>query len=151
MKLNWISSTTFALLSLFFLTACGDDSADLIGIDEYLAANSITAIEDPSGLKYVITKEGTGEMPILSDKISAIYTGTRTDGKEFDSSRGNPITFPLENVIRGWQIAFPKFKVGTQATLYIPSELAYGSRGAGNVIGPNTDLIFEVELVSIVE
>lgn len=104
-----------------------------------------------SGLQYKITKEGTGNNPKATDNVVVHYKGTTIDGKEFDSSykRGEPATFPLNRVIRGWTEGLQLIKEGGKATLYIPSELAYGSRGAGGAIGPDETLIFEVELLKI--
>jgi len=104
-----------------------------------------------SGLQYKITKEGSGKSPKATDTVVVHYKGTTIDGKEFDSSfkRGEPATFPLNRVIPGWTEGLQLLKEGGKATLYIPSELAYGSRGAGGVIGPDEALIFDVELIKI--
>jgi FKBP-type peptidyl-prolyl cis-trans isomerase FklB len=105
----------------------------------------------PSGLQYMVIKEGTGEKPTISNTITAHYHGTLIDGKVFDSSvqRGEPASFPVSGVIKGWTEALQLMKVGSKWRLFIPSELAYGERGAGAEIGPNTVLIFDVELLSI--
>lgn len=107
----------------------------------------------PSGLQYKIIKEGTGKTPKLTDKVVVNYKGTLINGKEFDSSykRGEPSTFPVNAVIPGWTEALQLMKEGSIWQLFIPSNLAYGERGAGNVIGPNEVLIFEVELISVKE
>ena len=104
-----------------------------------------------SGLQYEILTEGSGAMPKATDKVTVHYKGTLIDGTEFDSSysRGQPVTFPLGNVIPGWTEGLQLVKAGGKAKLYIPSALAYGERGAGAKIGPNEALVFEVELVSI--
>jgi FKBP-type peptidyl-prolyl cis-trans isomerase len=104
-----------------------------------------------SGLQYKILKEGTGRSPKASDTVVVHYKGTTIDGKEFDSSykRGEPATFPLNAVIKGWTEGLLYLKEGGKAMLYIPSELAYGKRGAGGAIGPDETLIFEVELIKI--
>ena len=104
-----------------------------------------------SGLQYKITKEGTGKNPKATDTVVVHYKGTTIDGKEFDSSykRGEPATFPLNRVIKGWTEGLTYLSEGGKATLYIPSELAYGKRGAGADIGPDETLIFEVELLKI--
>jgi FKBP-type peptidyl-prolyl cis-trans isomerase len=104
-----------------------------------------------SGLQYKILKEGAGRSPKASDTVVVHYKGTLINGKEFDSSyqRGEPATFPLSGVIKGWTEGLLYLREGGKAMLYIPSELAYGSRGAGADIGPNETLIFEVELVKI--
>ena len=104
-----------------------------------------------SGLQYEIIKEGNGPKPTATDKVKCHYHGTLIDGTVFDSSvqRGEPATFPLNGVIKGWTEALQLMPTGSKWRLYLPSELAYGERGAGNSIGPNNALIFEVELLSI--
>ncbi len=106
----------------------------------------------PSGLQYKIEKEGTGPKPTASDSVSCNYRGTLTNGTEFDSSAkhgGQPATFPVSGVIKGWTEALQLMSVGSKWQLFIPPDLAYGDRGAGPDIGPDSTLIFEVELVSI--
>ena len=103
-----------------------------------------------SGLQYLILSEGKGNNPTLNDNVTVHYHGTLIDGTIFDSSvdRKQPATFPLDGVIPGWQEALQMMSVGSKWKIFIPSELAYGESGAG-VIGPNSTLIFEVELFSI--
>jgi FKBP-type peptidyl-prolyl cis-trans isomerase FklB len=105
----------------------------------------------PSGLQYKVIKEGTGKMPKETDTVVTNYKGSLIDGTEFDSSfkRGQPATFPVKGVIKGWTEALQLMKEGSTWQLFVPSDLAYGERGAGSVIGPNATLIFEVELISI--
>ena len=105
----------------------------------------------PSGLQYKILQEGTGPKPAPTDTVVCNYRGTLLDSTEFDSSykRGQPATFPVTGVIKGWTEALQLMPVGSKWQLFIPSELAYGDRGAGGQIGPNATLIFEVELLSI--
>lgn len=105
----------------------------------------------PSGLQYEIITEGNGPKPTATDKVTTHYHGTLIDGTVFDSSvqRGQPATFPVNGVIQGWVEALQLMPVGSKWRLYVPSNLAYGERGAGANIGPNTTLIFEVELISI--
>lgn len=104
-----------------------------------------------SGLQYKVLKDGEGPMPKATDTVTVNYRGTLVDGTEFDSSykRGEPATFPVNGVIPGWVEALQLMKVGSKFQLFIPSGLAYGERGAGQQIGPNSSLIFEVELLSI--
>jgi len=104
-----------------------------------------------SGLQYKVMKEGTGAKPTAEDTVSVNYKGTLIDGTEFDSSykRNQPATFPVKGVIPGWTEALQQMTVGSKYQLFIPSNLAYGDRGAGAAIGPNATLIFEVELLSI--
>jgi FKBP-type peptidyl-prolyl cis-trans isomerase FklB len=107
----------------------------------------------PSGLQYRILTAGTGPKPSATDTVVCNYRGTLLDGKEFDSSykRGQPATFPVSNVIKGWTEALQLMPVGSKWQLFIPPDLAYGDRGAGVDIGPGSTLIFDVELVSIQE
>jgi len=106
----------------------------------------------PSGLQYEILKKGTGAKPKASEKVKCHYHGTLINGTVFDSSvqRGEPATFGVSQVIQGWVEALQLMEKGSKWRLFIPSELAYGSRGAGEIIGPNSTLIFEVELIDIV-
>jgi FKBP-type peptidyl-prolyl cis-trans isomerase FklB len=107
----------------------------------------------PSGLQYKVIKAGTGKKPKADDTVTANYRGTLIDGMEFDSSykRGQPATFRVSGVIPGWTEALQLMEEGAKWQLFVPSNLAYGQRGAGKVIGPDTALIFEIELVSIQE
>ncbi|HKI61397.1 MAG TPA: FKBP-type peptidyl-prolyl cis-trans isomerase [Mariprofundaceae bacterium] len=104
-----------------------------------------------SGLQYEVLKQGDGAKPAATDKVKVHYRGTLLDGTEFDSSyaRGEPITFPLNQVIRGWTEGVQLMNVGSKFKFYIPAELAYGDRGAGARIEPGSTLIFEVELLGI--
>ena len=114
--------------------------------------NKPGVITTDSGLQYQIIKEGTGESPTAADQVKVHYLGTLTDGTEFDSSykRGQPATFPLGGVIKGWTEALQLMKVGGKNKLFIPSELAYGSVDRPG-IPANSTLIFEVELLEIVK
>jgi len=107
-------------------------------------------ITTSSGLQYIVLTKGTGLFPKIDDKVKVHYSGTLLDGTEFDSSykRGEPVTFPLNGVITGWGEALQLMKVGGKNRLFIPSQLAYGEQGSGP-IGPNSVLIFEVELLGI--
>jgi FKBP-type peptidyl-prolyl cis-trans isomerase FklB len=108
-------------------------------------------VTTPSGLKYEVITPGTGKSPKLSDSVTVNYRGTLTNGTEFDSSykRGKPATFPVSGVIKGWTEALQLMQEGAKWKLTIPPDLAYGSRGAGGVIGPNETLVFEVELLKV--
>lgn len=104
-----------------------------------------------SGLQYKVLREGAGDAPKATDKVKTHYKGTLIDGTEFDSSiaRNEPAVFPVNGVIKGWTEALQLMKVGSKYQLFIPAELAYGADGAGDKIGPNSTLVFEVELISI--
>jgi FKBP-type peptidyl-prolyl cis-trans isomerase FklB len=123
--------------------------------EAFLASNKAKegVVTLPSGLEYKILKEGTGPKPTASDSVVCNYRGTLINGTEFDSSykRGQPATFPVNGVIKGWTEALQLMPVGSKWQLFVPSSLAYAERGAGGDIGPNATLIFEVELLSIQE
>ena len=121
--------------------------------DTFLAENKSKegVVALPSGLQYKVLKAGDGPKPAASDTVSCNYRGTLISGKEFDSSykRGTPASFPVTGVIKGWTEALQLMPVGSKWQLFIPPDLAYGERGAGADIEPNSTLIFEVELLSI--
>jgi FKBP-type peptidyl-prolyl cis-trans isomerase len=121
--------------------------------NDFLAKNAKEkgVVVTATGLQYKIIEEGKGESPTSEDKVVAHYTGKLLDGTVFDSSveRGEPATFPVSGVIKGWQEALPMMKEGAKWQLVIPANLAYGDRGIGNIIGPNETLMFDIELVSI--
>jgi FKBP-type peptidyl-prolyl cis-trans isomerase len=121
--------------------------------DDFLAQNKTKegVVALPDGLQYKILKEGTGPKPTANDTVVCNYRGTLLDGTEFDSSykRGQAATFPVSGVIKGWTEAVQLMPVGSKWQLFLPADLAYGNRGAGQDIGPNATLIFEVELLSI--
>ncbi|MGA9685109.1 MAG: FKBP-type peptidyl-prolyl cis-trans isomerase, partial [Candidatus Sulfotelmatobacter sp.] len=124
--------------------------------ESFLAANKAKegVVALPSGLQYKILTEGTGPKPTASDTVVCNYRGTLINGTEFDSSskHGQPATFPVSGVIKGWTEALQLMPVGSKWQLFIPSDLAYGDRAAGGGdIGPGSTLIFEVELLSIQE
>lgn len=106
-------------------------------------------IVTPSGLQYKVLQEGTGPRPKDTDIVRVRYSGTFIDGNEFDSSHGKPAPFRVTGVIPGWTEALQMMPVGSKWQLFVPSNLAYGERGADPLIGPNATLIFEMELVDI--
>ncbi len=121
----------------------------------FLAANKNKegVVTTTSGLQYKVLKKGDGPKPQKDDRVSVHYRGKLLDGTEFDSSykRGKPATFQVNGVIRGWTEALQLMNVGSKYQLFIPSDLAYGPRGAGRKISPNSTLIFDVELLGIEE
>ena len=123
--------------------------------DSFLAANKkkegVKTLQ--SGLQYKVIKVGIGKKPKLNDYVTTHYRGTLIDGTEFDSSyeRGQPATFQVSGVIPGWTEALQLMEEGAKWQLFVPPNLAYGERGAGDVIGPNATLVFEIELISVQE
>jgi len=128
-------------------------NADAEVIDAYLAENNIEAESTESGLRYVIDVEGAGDYPKEGDNVVVHYTGTLLDGTKFDSSldRGDPFKFQIgmRQVIIGWDEGIALLKPGGKGTLYVPSPLAYGDQARSEVIGPNSILKFDVELIGI--
>ena len=123
--------------------------------EEFLTINKNRAgvVTLPSGLQYQVLKKGTGAKPTALDKVKCHYHGTLINGTVFDSSvqRGEPAVFGVSQVIPGWVEALQQMEVGSKWRLFIPSELAYGANGAGDVIEPDSALIFDVELLDIVK
>ena len=120
--------------------------------EAFLAENKKNkdVVTTASGLQYKILKAGNGKKPTAKDSVEVNYKGTLIDGTVFDASQeGKPVSFPLGNVIPGWTEALQLMPAGSKWQLVIPSHLAYGEQGYGNVIAPNATLIFEVELVSV--
>ncbi len=123
--------------------------------EKFLADNGKRdgVVTTASGLQYEVLKAGEGAKPQATDQVKVHYHGTLVDGKVFDSSveRGEPVTFPVQGVIKGWVEALQLMPVGSKWKLFIPSDLAYGKQGAGADIGPDSALVFEVELLEIVK
>ncbi|HWA97206.1 MAG TPA: FKBP-type peptidyl-prolyl cis-trans isomerase [Pirellulales bacterium] len=121
--------------------------------DAFLAANKAKpgVVTLPDGLQYKVIKQGNGPTPKATDTVTVHYTGTLTDGTKFDSSvdRGQPASFPVNRVIKGWVEALQLMKVGDKWQLFIPSNLAYGEQGSPPAIPPNAVLVFDVELLGI--
>jgi FKBP-type peptidyl-prolyl cis-trans isomerase FkpA len=137
-------AAAFALVAGFAAIAHADDDAALAA-----AAKDAGASVSATGVVYKSIKDGAGASPKASDSVKVNYRGTFPDGKEFDASRGNPISFQLNRVIPCWTEGVQKMKVGGKAKLTCPSATAYGPRGAGGVIPPNATLVFEVELLAV--
>ena len=142
-------------LAVATIGACGQSSDPN---EQPAAAPAATAIKEnskmittASGLQYEVLTEGVGPKPTASDTVTVHYKGTLTNGKVFDSSydRGEPISFPLNGVIKGWTEGLQLMSVGAKHRLTIPANLGYGAAGAGGVIPPNATLIFDVELLKI--
>ena len=137
--------------ALFIVGGCNKESTvdEDKAIQDYLTANDLTAEKTAEGLYYIITKEGTGDRANITSTVTVHYRGYLLDGSVFDSSydRAEKSTFPLANVIEGWQLGIPKLKEGGSGKLLIPSKLAYGERGQPNsIIGANEPLVFDIEL-----
>ena len=119
----------------------------------FLDANKLKpgVITLPSGLQYEVITEGSGIKPLASNKVTCHYHGTLIDGTVFDSSvkRGEPATFPLNMVIKGWTEGLQLMSVGSKWRFFLPPQLAYGDRQTGGSIGPNSTLVFEVELLGV--
>lgn len=128
-------------------------SSNLEEGEQYLAENKARdgVVELDSGLQYKVLEKGEGASPEADDTVVVHYRGTLLDGTEFDSSysRGEPAALGVNRVIKGWQEALQLMKVGSKWQIAVPAELAYGDRGAGNVIGPNSTLLFDIELLEI--
>lgn len=143
-----IKMILIGLLVLMGVSACSTSPSQ-----DYLELNAQRdgIVVRPSGLQYRVLKEGTGAQPGPRDQVTVHYRGKLTDGREFDSSykRGEPATFQLNRVIKGWTEGLSLMKEGSMWVLYIPPELGYGKQGAGGMIGPNEILIFEVELIKV--
>jgi FKBP-type peptidyl-prolyl cis-trans isomerase FklB len=117
-------------------------------LEENMKKSGVVAL--PSGLQYEVLVDGSGPRPVATNKVTCHYHGTLIDGTVFDSSvrRGQPATFPLNAVIKGWTEGVALMPTGSKWRFFIPPQLAYGERGAGAQIGPNSTLVFEVELIS---
>jgi FKBP-type peptidyl-prolyl cis-trans isomerase FkpA len=141
----------YVVSALFIVGGCNKESAadEDKAIRDYLTANDLTADKTAEGLYYIITKVGTGDRANITSTVTVHYRGYLLDGSVFDSSydRDEKSTFPLANVIEGWQLGIPKLQEGGSGKLLIPSKLAYGERGQPNsIIGGNEPLVFDIEL-----
>ncbi|BDS11931.1 FKBP-type peptidyl-prolyl cis-trans isomerase [Aureispira anguillae] len=141
----------FVILGSSF-SSCNTDykAQDEAAIQQYIKDHNLTAIEAQDGLYYTMDVVGTGEQPAgVYSTVTIHYTGRLLDGTVFDSSEGKaPYTNTLTGVIKGWQYGVPHFKAGGKGKLLIPSHLAYGASGSG-LIGPNTPIMFDIELISV--
>lgn len=153
-----LAATTLAVALTSTLTACAQGSKPEEPAAKDATATSAAETKETgavqttaSGLKYEVLTEGDGPKPSATDSVTVHYKGTLTDGTVFDSSydRGQPATFPLNRVIKGWTEGLQLMPTGSKYRLTIPPELGYGAAGAGGKIPPNATLVFEVELLKI--
>jgi FKBP-type peptidyl-prolyl cis-trans isomerase len=151
--MNSFKKLRFLLFTLFILRGgMAAYAGDTLTIENYLLSKNITADKTKEGIFYTIETEGKGVLPKHGEYVKMKYAGKLLDGKIFDASpKDEPFIFQLgyRQVIQGWDIVIPKLKIGTKATLYVPADFAYGNSGIGDVIPPNTPLIFEIELQNV--
>ena len=142
------------LLIVFSLSSCAKKKAEKQAIEDeeiiqqYISDNNLNATATGSGLYYIIDSQGTGDDCTSASTVTVAYTGSFTNGTEFEQSSAQGVEFPLDGVIKGWTEGIPYFKEGGVGTLILPSALAYGRNGSGS-IPPNTVLIFDVELIDV--
>ncbi|MCH2045246.1 MAG: FKBP-type peptidyl-prolyl cis-trans isomerase [Saprospiraceae bacterium] len=137
-------------LSLFFVSCTKQEVKDEELIQAYIAEQGLNAVDLGDGLYYVETTEGVGPNPTITSTVTVHYRGYLLDGTEFDGSYGgNPVSFPLTNVILGWQRGIPALKEGGKGTLIIPSGMAYGANPPSPSIPRNAILVFDVELFEV--
>mgnify|MGYP000580502190 CR=1 FL=1 len=136
------------LSSIFIVSSCSSGLSDEDVILQYISDNNLNAEPTGSGLYYVINTAGNGNVPNINSIVTVAYKGILTDGTIFDQSDANGLTFPLTNVIQGWQEGIPLFSEGGSGILLIPSALGYGNQAIGN-IPANSVLIFEVTLIDV--
>lgn len=153
---NRIIATLIAFITgfiMFSMANANTPAENKAAGEKFLAENAKNPgiVTTTSGLQYQVISEGTGVSPRSTDNVTVHYKGNTLDGNEFDSSynRGAPATFPLNRVIAGWTEGLQLMKEGAKYRFFIPSQLGYGERGAGRDIGPNSALIFEVELIKV--
>lgn len=160
LKTNFMKYLLLLLLPLLFLASgCGGDDVcdeELPSLDDFIAENNADddVQEGMEGLRYIIMNEGTGvDRPSPTATVTVNYQGVLTDGTPFDGTPENglsPIRFRLDNLIRGWQLGIPLVGRGGRLRLFVPSQLGYGAAGVGSIC-PNSDLIFDIDLVNFVE
>ncbi|SDC53640.1 FKBP-type peptidyl-prolyl cis-trans isomerase [Pedobacter soli] len=142
-----IGSNENILVDLGIYTESKVHQIDELEINNFLSANSLTAIKDPSRIRYIITQQGTGDQVLASSTLSVNYTGRLLSGTIFDQTNGTAVSIELANAIKGWGI-LTNFKAGTKIRLFIPSDLGYGQLGNGTIPG-NAVLDFDIEIVSV--
>jgi FKBP-type peptidyl-prolyl cis-trans isomerase len=142
----------YAFFAAFLGTALSVNAGDTLTIETFLNSKNIKAEKTREGIFYTIDTEGAGVTPRMGDFIKIKYTGKLLDGKTFDTSpKDEPFVFQLgyRQVIQGWDVLIPKLRVGTKATAYIPAELGYGASGIGDVIPANASLVYDIEVVEV--
>ena len=149
-----LSLLSIAAMLVFSISSCSKDRIEKDGksIEKYLEEKGLTAEVTEDGIYYIMDVVGTGTRPTVNDEVTVHYRGYTLEDEVFDSSydRNEPATFPLSNVIEGWQLGIPLFKEGGKGTLFIPSSLAYGKNPPyGSGIEKNEVLIFDVELIDV--
>jgi FKBP-type peptidyl-prolyl cis-trans isomerase len=159
MKVEYFKIKLIALVAFSTMAMQGCTEAELVPvaddlatIEQHLADNNITAEKSEDDIYYVVDQKGAGVFPDISSTVTVHYKGYTLDGDIFDSSydRGEPSSFPLTNVIVGWQKGIPLFREGGSGTIFIPSSLAYGvNPPSGSVIGVNEILVFDIELIEV--
>ncbi len=143
----------FSFLLFLSFSSCDEGqqilNSNIDEIEDFIAENNLDAQRTENDLFYVVLEEGNGEFPDITDEVTVDYHGYFTNGIVFDSSvdRGEPVTFPLTNVIRGWQQGIPLFSKGGSGILLIPSHLAYGEQGVPGSIPSNSVIVFDVNLL----
>lgn len=148
MKSLFVTLLAIATLTLF--SSCREDytAENEAEIQQYIADNNLNAISVGDGLYYTMDRVGTGATPNINSSITLNYRGYYTDGEQFDANTGSPVTFPLANLIEGWQRGLQYFKAGGKGKLLIPSHLGYGATPPAG-IRPNAVLLFDIELISV--
>lgn len=146
---------TLLFAALFLIAGCKNETCaeekGLTTMDEYLATNNITPEDGEAGLRYIILEPGGAEKPNLNSFVTIRYEGKQTNDEIFDQTPGTDTRrFPLRNLIGGWQLGLPLIGAGGKIQLFIPPTLGYGAGGSGDIC-PNSELIFEIELVSFNE
>ncbi|MBP6796054.1 MAG: FKBP-type peptidyl-prolyl cis-trans isomerase [Saprospiraceae bacterium] len=150
-RINFFNYLWMLLLAVALpMTSClgpsqSEEDEDIIL--DYISKNKLTAIRHNSGIYYIIKTEGTGNNPTINNTVTVHYKGYLTNGNQFDGTTTNPATFPLYNLIQGWQIGIPLIKKGGEIKLIIPSSLGYGSNSPSNAIPSNSVLVFDIQLV----
>lgn len=150
--MKFYASLLFA--AVFLALGCNNETCaeekGLISMDQYLADNNLMPQEGEAGMRYIITEPGSVEKPGPTASVTVRYEGRQTNDEVFDQTVGDPREFALTRLIPGWQLGIPLIGRGGKITLYLPASLAYGSQGTGDIC-PNSELIFDIELVNFAQ